>query len=68
MGMDMDSGDIRELSDIKDLLETEAAFRVNETLHIKGGHFRVIGIIPSPHNEIILKGISKEEFQLSQDR
>ena len=61
MGMDMNSGQIRELVSVKELREGEALFEVNEKLKIKGYSFKIKEIFEGPLNEIVLQGISKIE-------
>jgi len=61
MGMDMNSGQIRELVSVKELREGEALFEVNEKLKIKGCSFKIKEIFEGPLNEIVLQGISKIE-------
>lgn len=59
MGMDMSSGDIRELLSASELRDGEILFKVGEKLEIKGCSFKIKAIYGSPLNEIVLQGQPK---------
>jgi len=65
MGMDMNSGNIRELSSVQDLKKGEVLFKVGEQIDIKGCHFKIKEIYGEPYNQIVFQGISaiEEAFQ-----
>lgn len=62
MGMDRDSGQIRDLASAFEARENEAVFERDEVVKIKGAYFSIENILPEK-NKIILIGISKEEGQ-----
>ena len=67
MGMDMSSGNIRELSSVSELKEGEVLFRVGDKLDIKGCAFRIKEIYGQPYNQIVLEGIPNLEKMFSPE-
>jgi len=67
MGMDMRSGNIRELSSVSELKEGEVLFQVGEKLEVKGCSFKIKEIYGQPFNQIVLEGISKLEKEFEPE-
>lgn len=61
MGMDMRSGNIRELASVTELRDGEILFKVGEKLELRGCSFRIKEIYGQPFNQIVLEGIPNLE-------
>lgn len=57
MGMNPETGDLRELLNKKDLKEGEVLFTIGELISLKGCIFKVEKIYPNPDNTLVLKGM-----------
>lgn len=57
MGMDLDSGKIRELSEAIQARDSEVIFRTGEIVSLKGGFFKIVSIMK---DQMVLEGISRE--------
>ncbi len=57
MGMDRDTGDIRELESASDAKENEVVFQAGELIMIKGCMFKVMRMHPNPENTLVLRGV-----------
>ena len=57
MGMDRDTGDIRELESASDAKENEVVFKAGELIAIKGCMFKVLRMHPNPENTLVLQGL-----------
>ena len=61
MGMNPDSGELRELQSGEDLKKGEVLFKVGELVVLKGCIFQVKNVNPNPENMLILKGVAKNQ-------
>ena len=56
MAMDSETGEIRPLEKVEDLLKGEVLFTAGELISVKGCVFSVEEIYPNPDNILKLKG------------